>query len=119
MPQITDHFNTIADVGWYASAYFLTASVAYLLYGKLFHYYSTKWLYIAALGIFELGSLISGVAPTSSVLVLGRAMAGLGAAGLMAGGVLIIDQSAVPSEKPVYLAILVSISGIMMVTGPL
>jgi MFS family permease len=38
-----------------------------------------------ALCIFELGSLICGVAPTSTALIIGRAIAGLGSAGMFTG----------------------------------
>ncbi|OKL58351.1 hypothetical protein UA08_06011 [Talaromyces atroroseus] len=119
LPRITDQFNTIEDIQWYGAAYLLTACSAHLLYGKLYRSYPTKWIYAAALSIFELGSLISAVAPVSAVLILGRALAGLGAAGLLSGGVLIVGQSVQSSQKRRYFAILVSMSSVVLVVGPL
>ena len=48
--------------------------------------------------IFEVGSLICAVAPTSIILVLGRAIAGIGGSGLFSGGLTIIGAS-LPAAK--------------------
>jgi MFS family permease len=48
---------------------------------------------MAAIVIFELGSLICGVAPTSTGLIIGRAVAGLGTGGIFSGAVVILAYS--------------------------
>lgn len=55
------------------------------MFGKLYTLYSTKVLFLIALAIFELGSLLSATAPTSKAFVVGRAVAGFGTAGIVAG----------------------------------
>ncbi|KAH8634126.1 MFS general substrate transporter [Alternaria alternata] len=80
IPRITDQFKALNDVGWYGSSYLLTTCATQLIYGKFYTYYSIKWVYLIALFIFELGSLICGVAPNSTALIIGRAVAGVGAA---------------------------------------
>lgn len=42
IPQITDDYNSLADVGWYGSAYLLTCCSFQLLFGKLYTLYSVK-----------------------------------------------------------------------------
>ena len=42
-------------------------------------------MYLIAIGIFELGSLLCGVAPNSTALIVGRAVAGVGSAGIFSG----------------------------------
>ena len=59
---------------------------------------SSKWTFLAFFAIFQLGSLICGVATTSTMLIVGRAVAGLGSAGLQ-NGVLTILAGAVPLHK--------------------
>ena len=49
--------------------------------------------YMTFIAIFELGSLLSGVADSSNMLIIGRAVAGIGASGLMNGGLTIIRFS--------------------------
>jgi len=41
---------------------------------------------MACVALFELGSLLCGVAPNSDALIVGRAIAGLGSAGIFNGG---------------------------------
>lgn len=50
---LLDQFNSIDDVGWYGSAYLLTVSALQLFFGRLYSFYSIKWTYLIALGIFE------------------------------------------------------------------
>src|ERR1700750_780663 len=61
--------------------------------GKLYTFYSIKWVFLAAIFIFEIGSLLCGVAPNSTALIIGRAVAGLGSAGIFSGAILIIANS--------------------------
>ena len=86
IPRITDDFHALNDVGWYGSAYLLTVSAFQLFFGRLYSIFSIKWTFLGALGVFELGSLICGVAPNSTALIVGRAIAGMGSAGLFSGG---------------------------------
>lgn len=119
IPKITAQFNSLADVGWYGSAYMLTSCALTLAFGKIYTFYSTKWVYLTALSIFELGSLICGVAPSSLGLIIGRAVAGLGAAGLFSGAILIITQMVPLDKRPIYQGTLGAMFGIASVIGPL
>ncbi|KAF3482139.1 azole resistance protein 1 [Arthroderma uncinatum] len=85
IPKITNDFRSIQDIGWYGSAYFMPFAAFQLIFGKLFSFYPIKYVFLASIFIFEVGSLICGTAPTSSVFILGRAIAGLGSAGINAG----------------------------------
>ena len=86
IPVISEQFAALQDVGWYVSAYFLTNSAFQLMYGKLYTLYAVKPVYIVAMALFEIGSLICAVAPSSPVFIFGRALAGLGGAGTFSGG---------------------------------
>lgn len=74
IPKITDQFHSINDVGWYASSYLLTTCAFQLFFGKLYTFYSIKWVYLVAIGIFEVGSAVCGAAPNSTALIIGRAV---------------------------------------------
>jgi MFS family permease len=56
-----------------------------LSYGKLYKAFSTKWVFLSALAIFEVGSLVCGATPTSVGLIMGRVVAGFGSAGIFSG----------------------------------
>ena len=49
------------------------------MYGTLYKLFNIKLVYLAAIFIFEIGSLVSAVAPTSTVFIVGRAIAGVSA----------------------------------------
>lgn len=98
IPSITSEFNTLNDTGWYGSAYLLASCALQPTYGKIFTYFHVKWTYLSALLLFEIGSVICATAPSSLVLIIGRAVAGLGGAGLTSGGSTIIAGS-VPIRK--------------------
>lgn len=119
IPSITDAFHSLPDVGWYGSAYLLTTAALQLLFGKFYTFLSIKWVYLTAIFIFEVGSLICGVAQNSVTLIIGRAVAGLGAAGLFAGALLILAHSVPLAKRPLYTGMIGGIYGVASVAGPL
>jgi hypothetical protein len=90
IPKITDHFKSLGDVGWYGSSYLLTTCALQLFFGKLYTFYSIKTVYLASIVVFEVGSAVCGGAPTSEALIVGRAIAGIGSAGIFSGALVII-----------------------------
>ncbi|KIV83596.1 hypothetical protein PV11_05609 [Exophiala sideris] len=119
IPIITNHFNSLDDVGWYASAYLLTMSAFQLLFGRIYTFYSPKWVYISCIGLFEIGSLVCGAAPNSIALIIGRALAGMGSAGIMSGAIVIIVYLVPLEKRPAYTGIFGSVFAIASVAGPL
>lgn len=87
IPRITDEFNSVTDIGWYGSAFLLTTCAFQLLFGKLYYTYSIKVVFMTSVVLFEVGSAVCGAAPSSTALITGRAIAGIGGAGIFSGGV--------------------------------
>ncbi|KAI1153166.1 major facilitator superfamily domain-containing protein [Nemania diffusa] len=119
IPAITDEFHALQDVGWYGSAYLLTTCALQLPFGKLYGLFSAKWTFLSALFLFELGSLICAVARSSPTFIGGRALAGVGAAGVFSGSLVIIARSTPIEKRPVYQSMLGSTFGIASIVGPL
>ncbi|KAJ5280674.1 hypothetical protein N7478_006046 [Penicillium angulare] len=119
VPKITEQFNSLEDISWYASAYLLTSCAVTLPFGKIYTYYSTKWTYIIALAIFEIGSLACAATKTSQGLIFGRAIAGIGSGGLAPGALLVLANSVPVHRRALYFGIIGSMGGIATVTGPL
>lgn len=76
-------------------------------------------MFLVAIGIFEVGSLICGVAPSSLTLIVGRAIAGVGAAGVFAGAYLLIATSVPLVKRPTFTGLIGGMYGIASVVGPL
>ncbi|RVD82330.1 uncharacterized protein DFL_006758 [Arthrobotrys flagrans] len=119
IPRITTQFNSIGDVGWYGSSYLLTQTSLQPSFGKIYTYFSVKWTFLLSLFIFEVGSVVCAAAPSSTSFIVGRAVAGIGAAALFSGGMTIIGFTVPLRKRPMYIAALSSMFGISSVIGPL
>ncbi|KAH8900353.1 putative efflux pump antibiotic resistance protein [Thozetella sp. PMI_491] len=119
VPKITDEFHGLADVAWYSSAYFMTAGGFQPLWGKVYKYFPLKTVYLVAFSIFELGSLLCAVSPTSSTFVVGRAIAGIGAGGIVSGGYTLLAFTAEPKKRPMFTGVLGAAYGTASVVAPL
>jgi len=69
--------------------------------------------------IFEIGSALSGAATSSPMLIIGRAIAGAGAAGLMSGTLSILAVVVSREERPLWTGVISSLFGISAIAGPL
>lgn len=119
IPKITTVFDSLNDVGWYGSSYLLTTTALQPSFGKIYTYYNVKWTYLSALIIFEIGSIVCAAATSSVMLIVGRAIAGAGAAALFSGGMTIVGFSVALRKRALYISLLSSMFGISSVIGPL
>ncbi|KAK1996786.1 major facilitator superfamily transporter [Colletotrichum falcatum] len=118
IPRITDDFGSLADVGWYGSAYQMTLCAFQLVFGRLYSRFDVKAVFLASLAVFEAGSLVCATSPSSAAFVAGRAIAGLGAAGLQSG-CLVLISAALPAKKlPTYVGAIGMVYGVAAVLGP-
>ncbi|KAE8139232.1 major facilitator superfamily domain-containing protein [Aspergillus pseudotamarii] len=119
IPKITDQFKSIEDIAWYGSAYFLTSTALQPSYGRIYKIFSVKWGFLIAVLIFEIGSLICAVAPSSTVLIVGRAVAGIGVAGIFSGALVIISMTVPLPKRPLVFGMFGMVWGIASIAGPL
>ncbi len=82
-------------------------------------FYNPKTVYVTCLGIFELGSLICGAAPNSNTLIVGRAIAGLGSAGMFSGAITLIVYLVPLQKRPAYTGMFGAVFAVASVAGPL
>jgi hypothetical protein len=88
-------------------------------WGKTFKYFSLKICYILAIFIFEVGSLLCAVAPDPIVFIVGRAIAGIGGAGVATGAYTIVAFSVEPKARAQFTGIVGATYGLASVCGPL
>ncbi|KAI4848168.1 MFS general substrate transporter [Aureobasidium sp. EXF-8845] len=120
IPKITDEFHDLNKVSWYGSAYFMTFGGSFQsTWGKLYKYFPLKLWYLIAMLIFEVGSLICGIAQDPTTLIVGRAIAGLGGSGVAVGVFTMLGFAASPEKRPQLLGFTGATYGIAAVLGPL
>ncbi|CAI4219984.1 unnamed protein product [Parascedosporium putredinis] len=116
---ITAEFQSVKDIGWYGSAYFLTTTALQPMFGNIYKRFNIKWAFLGAVFIFEVGSLICAVAKNSTTFIVGRAIAGIGTAGMFSGGIIILANSMPLRQRPLAFGVISSMWGIASVAGPL
>ncbi|KAF3767097.1 MFS general substrate transporter [Cryphonectria parasitica EP155] len=119
IPKITDEFHTVTNVGWYGSAYLLTNCAFQLFFGKLYVVYSIKLVFLTSILIFEIGSAVCGSAPTSNAFIVGRAIAGVGSAGIFSGAITILVYCLPLHRRPFYQGLFGAVFGVANVISPL
>ncbi|ORY10499.1 major facilitator superfamily domain-containing protein [Clohesyomyces aquaticus] len=119
VPRITDQFHSLDDISWYAGAYLITSCATQLFWGRIYTFYNTKTVCLTSIGIFEIGSVLCGAAPTSTAFIIGRAIAGIGSAGIFSGTTVIVARIVPLQKRPIYMAMNGMIFGVSSIIGPL
>ncbi|MCJ1395326.1 hypothetical protein MMC18_008210 [Xylographa bjoerkii] len=101
IPRITDDFDSLGDVGW------------------LYTFCSPKWVFLSSIFVFEIGSAVCGAAPNSIIFIIGRAIAGLGSAGIFSGAIILIVYIVPLNKRPLYTGSLGGVFAVASVAGPL
>ncbi len=118
MKTIADQLHGQTLQAWATTAYLITATITTPLYGKLSDIYGRKPMYLAAISLFLLGSLLAGIATSMYELAAFRAVQGLGAGGLMSLAFAIMADIISPRERSRYSAYFMAVFGSASVLGP-
>jgi MFS family permease len=103
----------------YGAGYLVACCALQLSFGKLYNLFPTKWVFLSSLGVFELGSLVCAVTPTSIGLIMGRVIAGAGSGGIFAGAILTIAATTPLEQRSIYNGMLGAIYALASIVGPL
>ncbi|KAJ5951515.1 uncharacterized protein N7479_009928 [Penicillium vulpinum] len=90
--RISSEFNHLRDASWLATGYTLGACAAQPMYGKLSDIYGRKPILLLSYVLFALGCIMSGIGSQMWVVIFGRAISGVGGAGIMTIGSIIITD---------------------------
>lgn len=88
------------------------------MFGKFYAKFSVKIIYVIALGLFEVGSIVCASAPNSKALIIGRAIAGTGCAGVMSGSLVILSKTLPLQKRPMYMGGLSAATGLAQIIAP-
>jgi len=117
-PVIIEEFGQINKLSWLSVGFLLCATITTLFWGRIYGQFDAKWLYIFHVAIFEVGSALCGAAPSMDVMILGRAITGLGGSGLYVGCMTLIAGTTTMTERPLYVSGTGFTWGLGIVLGP-
>ena len=115
----------IGDLGrrdlytWVFTSYFIASTASTPLWGKLSDLWGRKGLYQTAIAIFMVGSVLAGVSGSMTVLIVFRAVQGLGAGGLFTLSMAILADVVSPRERGRYQGYMGGIFALATILGPL
>ncbi|KAM3417118.1 hypothetical protein BST61_g8694 [Cercospora zeina] len=105
IPTITTAFEATIDVSWYTTAEGVTAVAFLLPLGRAYSLLNNKWVFLASMVVLLLGTIVCGVAQTSTTLISGRAVQGVGCAGVIDGVYIIMARIAPLQRRALYAGI--------------
>ncbi len=119
MPTIAEALGHAQYLPWIVTGYLLTATAMAPLYGKISDVHGRRPTLYAAILIFLAGSLVAALAPNMLVLIIGRAIQGLGGGGLFAMAQTVIGDLVPPKERARYAAWISGTWAVASIAGPL
>jgi EmrB/QacA subfamily drug resistance transporter len=118
LPRIVADLGGFDRFTWITTAYIVASTSSVPLAGSIADVYGRKWLYVAGISVFLIGSVLSGLAQSMDQLIAARAVQGLGGGAMMALSFVTIGDLFPPSERGKYQGIIAGMFGISSVLGP-
>ncbi|KAF7303418.1 Major facilitator transporter-like protein [Mycena indigotica] len=119
LPRIASDFSAFTLQGWVATSFILAQTVFLLFYGQVLRIWPSKWVLMVAIAIFEIGSLVCGVAQNVDMLIAGRTVSGVGAAGIFVSMLQVISQVTRLEDRPRLFGLFGALFGLSSIIGPL
>ncbi|WP_163100882.1 MDR family MFS transporter [Peribacillus alkalitolerans] len=118
LPKIIATLGGMEYYSWVFTMYMLTSSVTAILVGKLSDIYGRKPFILVGIGIFTVGSFLSGLSNDIIQLIIFRGIQGLGAGLIMSTSFTAIGDLFSPRERGRWQGLMTSVFGLASVFGP-
>ncbi|KAL2919261.1 hypothetical protein HK105_200904 [Polyrhizophydium stewartii] len=128
IPAVAKEFQSLDQVAWIGTAFFLTSwksiycapQTAFTpTYGKFADIFGRKAVFLAAVLVFEVGSVLCGASVNMNMLIVSRAIAGLGGGGIFSLSIIIISDLSPIRDRAKYQGVVGAFFGFASVASPL
>lgn len=119
MPSIVGDLGGFRLFSWVFAVYVLAQCVTIPIHGRLADLYGRKRIYTATATLFVIGSALCGFATNMTMLILFRAIQGIGAGGVLPVATTIVGDIYGPEDRARIQGYLSTIWGVAAVLGPL
>ncbi len=119
LPRIVGDLRDFDLATWVTTVYLVTSTVTVPIYGKLSDQFGRKPILFFGLGVFLIGSMLSGLSQTMLQLILFRAFQGLGAGALIPIASAVVGDLFPPRERAKWMGITTSAYGAAAIVGPI
>jgi len=119
MPTIVGQLGGLEHYSWVFSAFMLASTTVVPLYGKLSDIYGRRNLYVIAMALFLIGSILCGWAVSMTQLIFARALQGIGAGGIMPLAFILIGEMFSLEQRAKMQGLFSGVWGVSSIAGPL
>ncbi len=119
MPRIITDLGGFSQYTLVFTSYYIAEIILMPLAGRLSDIYGRKWVYVAGLSIFVVGSFLSGISQTMTQLIFFRGLQGLGFGIMMALAFIVIGDLFPPAERGKYQGLMAGTMGVSTIIGPI
>ncbi len=120
LPAIQKTFNlTTREASWVFNIYLLANLISTPLMGKLSDMLGRRWIYVINLAIFAIGSGIILTSYDFSIMLIGRAVQGLGSGGIFPVASAVIGDTFPKEKQGAALGMIGAVFGLAFIIGPL
>lgn len=118
MPTIVADLGGLHLYSWVFSSYLLTRAVSLPVFGKLCDLFSSRRLYLIAISVFVVSSVLCGATHDMGLLIFFRAVQGIGAGGTFALAYIVVADISAPQSRGKMMGVISFVWGVASILGP-